>query len=272
MPIGSWTATELMVHTLHYMRVLCHELQVQFQSRGVATTALEGLSFESREGEFLSIVGPSGCGKTTLLRSIAGIIHPTRGRIEFAPPLPDGASRGLLVFQENSLFPWMTVLENVSFGMKMLGIPTQQRHLAALEMLSRHGLAGREHAYPSQISTGMKQRVAVMRAFLSDPSLLLMDEPFAALDSQTRRGMQTELLELWQRDKRPVIFVTHDVDEAIYLSDRILVLTGQPAKVVQDIPVPFPRETREDALLSEEALYLKRQIIAGLKTVEEYAR
>jgi NitT/TauT family transport system ATP-binding protein len=247
------------------MRVSCRDLVVRFESNGKSITALDGVSFETREGEFLSIVGPSGCGKTTLLRTVAQLLQPAAGKIIFEPREENLRSSGLLVLQENSLFPWMTALENAAFGMEMLGVARAVRHQAARKLLERHGLGGRENAYPNQLSVGMKQRVAVLRAFLSDPSMLLMDEPFGALDGLTRSAMQAELLELWQTNRKPVIFVTHDVDEAIYLSDRILILSPQPARVVDEVIVPLPRSDRGRGTPSEESLALKREVLMKLK-------
>jgi len=248
------------------MRVSCINLGVDFETNGKTVTALDGLSLETQEGEFLSVIGPSGCGKTTLLRTIAGLLEPTRGAIEFVPRAGARDSRGLLVFQENSLFPWMTALENAAFGLEMEGVVRSERERSARELLERHGLGGRERAYPHQLSAGMKQRVAVIRAFLSDPPLLLMDEPFGALDSQTRSALQSELLALWRKDRKSVIFVTHDVDEAIILSDRILVLSAQPGRVIGEVRVPFSRDDRQAAMLSEGFLHLKREILSKLET------
>jgi NitT/TauT family transport system ATP-binding protein len=246
------------------MHVSCVNLGADFRANGETVTAIEGLSLESREGEFLSIVGPSGCGKTTLLRIIAGLKQPDRGRVDLMPGQGDRDTQGLLVFQENSTFPWMTALENATFGLEMEGVARAERERKARELFARHGLGGRENAYPHELSAGMKQRVAVIRAFLSDPPLLLMDEPFGALDSQTRAALQLELLSLWRKDRKSVIFVTHDVDEAIVLSDRILVLSVQPGRVVADVPVPLPRQDRHLAILSDEFLGLKREILPKL--------
>lgn len=249
------------------MRAICRGLVVTFQSDGRPVAALDGVSFETREGEFLSVVGPSGCGKTTLLRVIAGLLSPTAGSVAFDPPNAGRRTGGLLVFQENSLFPWMTALENAAFGLEMLGVSRQEREQAVRALFERHGLAGWEEAYPYQLSAGMKQRVAVLRAFLSDPPMLLMDEPFAALDSLTRAAMQSELLDLWQSYRTPVIFVTHDVEEAIYLSDRILVLSRPPARVVAEVGVPFPRTPDGRERRGARAAALKEEILGLLGAV-----
>lgn len=246
------------------MRLACSDLTVSFEARGQIIAALDGLSFETHGGEFLSLIGPSGCGKTTLLRTIAGVLKPARGRIEFDPGSGAGNGHRLMVYQEDSLFPWMTVIENAAFGLEMKGIPRPERNRLALELINRHGLQGRENAYPHQLSAGMKQRVAVIRAFLSEPALLLMDEPFGALDTLTRFALQTDLLDLWRESRKPVLFVTHDVDEALYLSDRVLILSPAPARVVDEVVVGLPRDDRRATMLNPEFLRLKRRIITGL--------
>jgi NitT/TauT family transport system ATP-binding protein len=186
-----------------------------------------------------------------------------RGTIRFSGELYGATpSWGLLVRQENSLFPWMTALENAAFGLEMLGVPRIERERAARELLRRHGLGGRERAYPRELSAGMKQRVAVIRAFLADPPLLLMDEPFGALDSQTRARLQKALLELWSAARKSVLFVTHDVDEALLLSDRIVVLSGQPGKVLADVTVPLARDDRGKQEWDEAYLALRRRLLS----------
>lgn len=246
------------------MRLICSDLSVTFESRGQSTSALAGLSLAIRDGEFLTLIGPSGCGKTTLLRVIAGVIAPSSGSLTFEPAASPGDGRRLLVYQEESLFPWMTVFENATFGLEMKGVSREVRTRLAADLLARHGLEGRETAYPHQLSSGMKQRVAVIRAFLSEPALLLMDEPFGALDSPTRSMLQSSVLELWKKSGKPVLFVTHDVDEAIYLSDRVLVLSPAPGRVVAEVAIDLPRESRRQAMLSERFLQLKRRIVTAL--------
>lgn len=228
-------------------------------------TAIEGLSLEVRSGEFVGLIGPSGCGKTTLLRTTAGMLQPAEGAVLMAGQELAGAGERVMVYQEDSLFPWMTVVENAAFGLEMKGVERAEREERARAMLGRLGLKGREGDYPHQLSAGMKQRVAVIRAFLSEPGLLLMDEPFGALDSVTRRALQDELLEMWKRDRRAVVFVTHDVDEAIYLSDRVVVLSAGPARVVGDVVVGLSREEGRAAMLSEEFLRVKREICGLLE-------
>jgi NitT/TauT family transport system ATP-binding protein len=248
------------------MRLLCSRLGVRFDSARGAVCALEELSFESRDREFLTLVGPSGCGKTTLLRVLAGVLPPGQGEVEWVPSLADRNQDVRLVCQENSLFPWMTTLENVAFGLEMKGVPRREREAQARELLLRLGFAGRERAYPHELSLGMKQRVAVARCFLSNPAVMLMDEPFAALDCQTRLALQQELLDLWEQNHKTVIFVTHDVEEALLLSDRILALSRQPGRIVAEFAVRFPRPRTTAVTLTEEFLSMKRRIAAELRT------
>jgi NitT/TauT family transport system ATP-binding protein len=243
----------------------CRSLGVVYPGDGPGVPALTDVSFTVHQAEFVSIVGPSGCGKTTLLRVLAGVLLPTEGSVNFNH-MPVEAS---VVFQEKSLFPWMTAVENAAFGLEMKNVPRAQREAQATSMLARFGLAGRERAYPHQLSSGMKQRVAIARAFLGGAPLLLMDEPFGALDCQTRWMAQQELASLWREDRKTVVFVTHDVDEAIRLSDRILVLSEAPGTVAAEYPVraAHPRDffiERDDQLLS-----LKRRILTSLKLTAE---
>jgi NitT/TauT family transport system ATP-binding protein len=246
------------------MRLKCTALGVEFRSQNSLIRALHNVNFETKQGEFLTVVGPSGCGKTTLLRALAGLIQPQYGTVERFPASGDTVRQALLVFQENSLFPWMTVLENAVFGLEAQKVGKAEREARAKELLQRFGFAGREKAYPHQLSLGMKQRVAVIRCFLSDPAVLLMDEPFAALDAQTRLTLQQELLTLWEQNHKSVVFVTHDVEEAILLSDRILVLSPQPGTVIAEFVVPFPRPREAAVTLEEDFLVLKRKIVRKL--------
>jgi NitT/TauT family transport system ATP-binding protein len=241
------------------MRLKCSNLSVRFPGGSGEVEALRNLSLQAGSGEFLSIVGPSGCGKTALLRTLAGAVRSQAGRVERIPCPEDRNALALLVFQENSLFPWMTVLENAAFGLRMQGVARAEREERALVLLRRFGFVGRERVYPRELSLGMKQRVAVIRCFLSNPSAMLMDEPFTALDYQNRLGLHRELLELWEQDHKTVVFVTHDVEEAIVLSDRIVVLSPQPGTVVASSVCRLG--VRDPAVaLEEEFLVLKRRI------------
>jgi NitT/TauT family transport system ATP-binding protein len=246
------------------MQLRCSHLGLSFPSDGREVSALRDVNFEVRSGEFIAVIGPSGCGKTTLLRALAGLLKPSEGRIEFGPSQVDGKRRVSLVFQEEGLFPWMNVLDNAAFGLEMQGVPRADRENRAVELLQRYGLAGRERAYPHQLSVGMKQRVSVIRSFLSDPAVLLMDEPFAALDAQTRLTLQQELLSLWENHKKTVVFITHDVDEAILLSDRVLVMSPQPGTITGEFTVPFDRPRSPESTLGEEFLVLKKRLLGML--------
>ena len=204
--------------------------------------ALKNINLEIQDKEFVCLVGPSGCGKTTLLRIIAGLETPTTGRVivdghEVTGPDP---RRGM-VFQEYSLFPWRKVIDNIAFGLEMRGVEKEERRKTAERYLEMVGLSQFRDAYPYELSGGMRQRVAIARALANDPDVLLMDEPFGALDAQTRNRMQRELLSLWDETKQTIVFVTHSVDEAVYLADRIIVLSPRPATVREDIAIPWPR-------------------------------
>ena len=201
--------------------------------------ALDGASLQVGQGEFLSVLGPSGCGKSTLLRLIAGLAPATTGTIEWAEGKPDLG----FVFQEPTLMPWATALANVELPLKLAGVPGVERAARAAEALGNVGLAGFERSYPRELSGGMKMRVSIARALVTGPSLLLMDEPFAALDEITRRRLNTDLLELWQRTRFTAVFVTHSVFESVFLSQRIAVMSPRPGRVLSEleIPVAYPR-------------------------------
>jgi NitT/TauT family transport system ATP-binding protein len=247
------------------VRLRCTNLCHSFAAPGAQVDVLRDLNLETREREFLTIVGPSGCGKTTILRLLAGLAEPTEGRVERLPSAGDRSGRVLLVFQENNLFPWLNLLDNACFGLEMQGVPRAERESRCRTWIERVGLAGREKAYPHELSTGMKQRVALIRAFLSDPAVLLLDEPFAALDYQTRLLMQQDLLELWEESHRAIVFVTHDVDEAILLSDRILVLSHRPSTVIEELQVDASRPRDAVGAPSSESAELKRRILTALR-------
>jgi NitT/TauT family transport system ATP-binding protein len=203
---------------------------------------IRDLNLKVADDEFVSFIGPSGCGKTTILRLIAGLEEPTEGEIYEDDNLVEGpgSDRGV-VFQEFALFPWRTVIKNIEFGLEMKRIPKEKRREIALEFIDLVNLEGFEDAYPKELSGGMKQRVGIARALANDPDVLLMDEPFGSLDAQTRNIMQRELLRIWQKKSKTVIFVTHSVDEALYLSDRVIVLTARPASVKKDFIIDLPR-------------------------------
>jgi ABC-type nitrate/sulfonate/bicarbonate transport system ATPase subunit len=208
------------------------------------TPALEPLSFDVADNDFLAILGPSGCGKSTLLRIIAGLDTPTSGRVllDGAPVGGPGPDRGM-VFQSYTLFPWLDVKANICFGLREKGMPAAEQDRVADDYVRRVGLAGFERHLPKMLSGGMQQRTALARALANDPKILLLDEPFGALDTQTRALMQELLLGIWEADRTTVLFVTHDIDEAIFMANRVLVMTARPGRIkaVVDVALPRPR-------------------------------
>jgi NitT/TauT family transport system ATP-binding protein len=227
---------------------------------------LDRVSFAVADLEFVAIVGPSGCGKSTLLRIVNGLVPADSGaiRIDGAPVTGPGHGLGM-VFQSFDLFPWRTALGNVEFGMEMRNVPKRECRERAKGWIQRVGLSGFENAYPHELSGGMQQRVGIARAFAIEPTVLLMDEPFGALDVQTRDLLQDELLAIWQRERKTVLFVTHSIEEAIYLADRIVLLTPRPARVERVLDVPFGRPRTEDVKSAPTFVELRRQIWQSLK-------
>lgn len=242
-----------------------------FPSRSEEVVAVEDASLAVQENEFVSLIGPSGCGKSTLLRAAAGLELPYSGQIlvDGQETYQPGADRGM-VFQAYTLFPWLTVRENIRFSLSKSGLKEQEKDERIQSYIRLIGLEGFEHAFPNQLSGGMRQRVAIARALVYRPRILLMDEPFGALDAQTRMLMQELLLDVWEQQRSTVLFVTHDVEEAILLSDRIFVMTARPGKIktVVDIDLPRPRSLVELESSPEFNTY-KKQI---LELVREEAR
>ncbi|MFO7178300.1 MAG: ABC transporter ATP-binding protein [Pseudomonadota bacterium] len=228
---------------------------------GNSVLALSGIHFEIRHREFISVIGPSGCGKSTLIRILAGLDAPTSGRVRLDghDVVGPGADRGM-VFQSYTLFPWLSVKKNVMFGLKMRGLPTREAERRALEWLELVGLGDYAELYPAQLSGGMKQRVAIARALANEPRILLMDEPFGALDAQTRAAMQAHLLRICDTVDVTVLFITHDLDEAVYLSDRIVVLGANPGRVLEIIEVPVARPRTPEQFLSAHFLATKKRL------------
>ncbi len=222
--------------------LLRHVSRVYGDGQRPVITAVEDVSLEVYPGELVVLIGPSGSGKTTLLNLIAGFIACTRGEILVnGQPVRTPHPSRTMIFQEHNLFPWKTVLGNVSFGLKAQGLATQERQRVAQKYIDLVQLTGFETAYPHELSGGMRQRVALARALALRPACLLMDEPFAALDAQLRSQMQDELLRLMAREKVTTLFVTHDIEEAVYLADRVVVLSPRPGRVRHIVPIPFPR-------------------------------
>jgi NitT/TauT family transport system ATP-binding protein len=236
-------------------------LDKEFETPKGNVTALKDINFRTHKREFVCVIGPSGCGKSTLIRILAGLETPSSGQMlldgkEVHGPGPD---RGM-VFQGYTLFPWLTVRKNVMFGLQMSGHTREISEQEALQWIDLVGLSKFADSYPHQLSGGMKQRVAIARALANQPRILLMDEPFGALDAQTRAKMQSYLMEIWKNIDITVLFITHDLDEAIYLADRILVLKAHPGEVQELIEVPVPQPRSPDQLLSPEFLATKKRL------------
>ncbi|NYT06759.1 MAG: ABC transporter ATP-binding protein [Methanomicrobiales archaeon] len=226
---------------------------------GELLTAVENINLTIRQEEFICVLGPSGCGKTTFLRMVAGLDQATSGEIildgeEIRGPNPKIG----IVFQEYSLFPWRNVIDNVAFGLEMQGIEREERYRIADQYLDLVGLSQFRASYPSELSGGMKQRVAVARALALDPVVLLMDEPFGALDAQTRNLLQKELLEIWEKTKKTIIFVTHSVDEAVFLGDRLIVLTSRPGSICEIVTIDLDRPRNRTSI---EFAKVRRQVL-----------
>lgn len=238
------------------------DVDIHFGVGKTAVQALRGIDLHVRAGEFLSVLGPSGCGKSTIIGAVAGFTQVSSGKLlvdglEVRAPGPD---RGV-VFQQHTLFPWKTVLENVEFGLKMRRIGKAERRRAAADILEHVGLAEFREHFPHQLSGGMQQRVNLARVLVNRPRILLMDEPFCSLDAQARLQMQQMLLELWREFHMTVVFVTHDVDEAVFLSDRVVVLTARPGRVKAELNVTLPRPRGVELLTSAEFTSLKREAL-----------
>ncbi|RQP21233.1 ABC transporter ATP-binding protein [Piscinibacter terrae] len=242
-------------------RIEIRDVSVSFGGKGQRTQAVSGVSLEVKPGDFVSVIGPSGCGKSTLLNIVAGFMVPTQGAALLDGQAIDGpgADRGV-VFQQYSLFPWMTVRKNVEFGLKMQGLGINARESKARTLLGLAGLLPFENHYPDQLSGGMKQRVGIVRALATSPQVLLMDEPFGALDSQTRTVMQEILTNMWQQLQLSVLFITHDIEEAIFLSEKVYVMTARPGRIKAEIPIPLPRPRTPEMMSSPTFHALVRQL------------
>ena len=220
------------------------------EQTGAATAVLESIALTVDSGSFVSIIGPSGCGKTTLLRIIAGLEHATSGEILIhGQTSAEPWQQVGFVFQEYALFPWRRVWENIAFGLEMKGMPPEERRDRAFDFIKRFGLEGSHDRYPREISGGMKQRVALARTMITDPDIILMDEPFGALDSQTRSQMREFLLDVWQQSHKTILFITHSIDEAIFLSQKVIGFSRRPAtcSLALSIDMPYPRDVTTDA-------------------------
>ena len=225
-------------------------LTKRYEGRGGQVLALHDVNLSVAKGEFVSIVGPSGCGKSTLLYILGGFLRAEEGLVEVdgRPVTAPGIDRGI-VFQEYALFPWLTVAGNVAYGLEEAGVPRAERRRIVERLVRTIGLQGFEARYPRELSGGMKQRVAIARTLACEPPIMLLDEPLGALDSQTRESMQDELLRLWQGSGRTMVMVTHDVNEAVYLSQRVLVMSGRPGRMVEEFPVDIDRGMGREAVM-----------------------
>ncbi len=244
-------------------------ISISLGEGAAAFEAVSGLDFSIAPGELVCILGPSGCGKSTLLGALAGHLPITAGELTIdghpiQGPSPD---RGI-VFQQHTLFPWKRVRDNVAFGPKMRGLARAERNRAADAILNLVGLSGFETFYPAQLSGGMQQRVEIARVLINQPRVLLMDEPFSALDAQTRGMMQEVLLDIWSKIPTTTVFVTHDIDEALFLADRIVVMSARPGRVIEDIVLPFVRPRSHDLVTEPEFVRLKRHVMQLLRRPE----
>ena len=233
---------------------------------GAPTRALEPTSLTIADNDLVTILGPSGCGKSTLLRLIAGLDRPTTGRIvlDGKPVTAPGPDRGM-VFQSYTLFPWLTVADNIAFGLREKGVPKERRDEIVRDWLGRIGLEGFAHHHPKQLSGGMQQRTAIARALANDPAILLLDEPFGALDNQTRALMQELLLGIWERERKTVLFVTHDIEEAIFLASRVLVMSARPGRIKADVAVELPHPRHYTIKTSPEFSALKARLTEEIR-------
>jgi NitT/TauT family transport system ATP-binding protein len=249
---------------MNVKKLIVDNISKSFIQRGkeITTQAIKNFSLDVKADEFICIVGPSGCGKTTLLKIIAGLEHATEGAVFLNNEKVDspGRERGL-VFQDFALYPWLDVRGNVEFGPQVRRLPDAECRAKSEKYIQLVGLAGEECKYPAHLSGGMKQRVAIARALANDPDILLMDEPFGSLDSQTRLVMQNELLRIWNEDKKAVIFVTHSVEEAVYLAERVVIMTAKPGTVkeIYDIPLSYPRYRMDHSFIA-----LREKITASI--------
>ncbi|WP_050422460.1 ABC transporter ATP-binding protein [Bradyrhizobium tropiciagri] len=254
------------VSTRSVGRIGIERISISLGDGADAFEAVRDLDFAIAPGELVCVLGPSGCGKSTLLGALAGHLPVTQGRLTVDDqavlgPSPD---RGI-VFQQHTLFPWKRVRDNVAFGPKMRGVGRSERYQAADEILRLVGLEGFERFYPSQLSGGMQQRVEIARVLINRPRVLLMDEPFGALDAQTRSMMQEVLLDIWTRIPTTTIFVTHDIEEALFLADRVIVMSARPGRVIEDIRLPFGRPRRAELVTEPDFVRLKRRILDLLR-------
>jgi ABC-type nitrate/sulfonate/bicarbonate transport system ATPase subunit len=237
-----------------------------FHDDGHYVHALDDISFAAQPGEFITVIGPSGSGKSTLFNLITGLVQPDGGEIRFdGSPVRQRAGRVGYMPQRDLLLPWRTVLNNVILGPELDGRSKRKARAQAREMMPLFGLAGFEHAYPDTLSGGMRQRAALLRTFLTDRDVLLLDEPFGALDALTRRELQRWLLDIWEHFRKTILFITHDVEEAVFLADRVLVFSARPGRIVNELHVELPRPRQSLSLLSNDLRRLEAELLAALE-------
>jgi len=252
------------------VRVVVDRVSKTYADRhGQETRALSDVSLAVESEEFVALLGPSGCGKSTLLQILAGLLAPSSGAVHFEGARDGPRPLTAMVFQEFALFPWRTVQGNVEFGLEELGVGAAERRQIARRHIALAGLAGFESKYPHQLSGGMRQRVGIARALAVDPAVLLMDEPFSALDAQTRQLMQEELLAIWERTRKTIVYVTHNIHEAVFMADRVIVLSRRPGRVLAEIPVDLGRP-RLESMAAERAFIDATERIWGL--IKDQAR
>lgn len=233
----------------------------EFEKKDGKFLALDTVNLNVEQNEFICVVGPSGCGKTTLLNIIAGLCKPTTGTVKVRGELVTGPGKGKgVVFQQYALYPWLTVEKNVEFGMRMKGVPKAERAEIAKKYIDLVGLSKFAKAYPKELSGGMKQRVAIARAYATEPEVLLMDEPFGALDAQTRAQLQENLLKTWEQERKTCFFITHDVEEAVLLATKIIIMSAGPGHITEIVPVTLPYPRTQQTKLTSEFNELKNQI------------
>lgn len=260
------------------MEISCDRVSLEYLTRSGSTRALREVSLNLAQSEFVCLVGPSGCGKTTLLKLFAGLLEPTSGSVSVNLKPDNDRLPCAVVFQDHCVFPWMTVLENVAFGLEFRSLSRTDRHQQALEFIEQVGLEAFAESYPHELSVGMRQRVSLARAFVARPQILLMDEPFAALDALTKLVLQEDLLRIWSQQRSLIVYVTHDLVEAILLGDRVLAMSGRPGTILEEITIPFPRprnlqdKGRPEVTQIEQRLWavLEKDVRKGLGATETF--
>ncbi len=247
------------------VKIIARDVVKVYPSANGDITAIDNFSLEVEDGEFVCVVGPSGCGKSTFLRILAGLIPISSGHVQIMPGAEPGKPLNSMVFQEYAIYPWKKVIDNVAFGLQMRGISKRQRYEIAMEWIGRVGLHKFANHYPAQLSGGMKQRVSIARALANDPEVLLMDEPLGALDAQTRMVMQDELMRIWESQRKTVVYITHSLDEAILLGDRVVIMTAHPGRNKATFNIDLPRPRTIETLTLPEFGQHKGRVWASLQ-------